>query len=220
MKKIFVFLLITICSVLLFGCQPKSNINDYFSEITRVYYNGTSSDGKMSGSISVGEREEPYIVDGKHNKLCDFSLLVLSFRFRIDANEISVNFQSGANEKTVTLEFNPLNNTYMTDLGYALEEGQTYSINYENYSFIFEKVNDGFSLDFQEAINKSIDVLGDKIQNYYNGNNFLGECYLKILSKPDGYFKDLYWVFTIVGQDDKSNNVILDIKDGSLVISN
>ena len=220
MKRILTFAIILVSMISMFGCNQKIDINDQFSEITRVYYNGQSMDGQMSASISVGEREEYYIIDGKHTENCDFSLIVIRFHFLIEETEINIDFFTNYEKTNVTLEYNPLNSTYIADLGYAIDDGKEYSIKYQENSLHFVKASSSFKVDYKSAIETSLIELGDKIDSYYNGNVFNGECYLKILSKPDGDFQDLYWIFTVVGKNKKSNNVVIDIKDGSIILSN
>lgn len=220
MKKTFAVAFILLSAFLMIGCNQKVDITTQFSEITKVYYSGTSSDGQASASISVGQREEQYIIDGKHTKNCDFSLLIVRFDFNVSANEITIDFYSDDQKTSVILEFNPLNSTYMADLGYALDGECQYALTYNNYTIEFERASDNFKVGYEDAINKSTAELGEKLNSYYNGNNFEGECYLKILSKPDEDFQKLYWIFTVVGQNDNSNNVLIDIEDGSIILSN
>ena len=72
---------------------------------------------------------------------------------------------------------------------------------------------------YEEALKKATVTLGEKIDGYYNGNVFAAECYLKVLCKPNEYFDNLYWIFSIVGRNGDSSNVLIDIKSGEVVLA-
>lgn len=220
MKKMFVCIVAFLSMFLMVGCTQKREIKESFSEITYAYFCGVSLDEKMTASISVGKREEPYIIDGKHGKNCDFSLLIVKFDFYVEENEISVDFYSNNIKDVIILEYNPLNSTFMVDLGYALENENVYSLGYQNYILEFKNESEGFKVDYNLAIKKSLETLGEKILSYYRGNNFEGECYLKIFSKLEDGKQNLYWIFTVVGENQKSNNVVIDIQQDKVILSN
>lgn len=219
MKKFFVAVIICFSIFCLFGCERKVDISTQFSEITYEYYSGQSVCGKVVANISVGEREDPYIIDGKHETTCEFSLLVVSFDFWLEENNITIEFFKNQSMQSVMLEFNPLNSTYMTDLGFALDNESEYYMVYKNYTLSFSMISKDFKVDFEDAIMLSLSELGDKVQAYYQGKNFEGECYLKILRRVEEEVK-FYWIFTIIGIDGKSNNVLIDIDKREIILSN
>ena len=63
MKKLWIFAMILICGIVLVGCSSKKDFRGCLSEVTKVYYQGVA--GQVEGSISVGQREEPYKIDGQ-----------------------------------------------------------------------------------------------------------------------------------------------------------
>jgi len=220
MKKVVLTVLVVLSVFILFGCSKKDNLQDNFSEITYFYFNGISNDKQMSASISVGEREDPYIIDGIHGNVCDFSLIVVRFNFPINENSITIDFYSEKDKKSIVLEYNPLNSTYMADLGYAIKEGKNYSMKYKNNTIDFIEESKSFKIGFSDAILKSIEVLNDKLNVFYKGNDFKGECYLKIYNNINEDFQKLYWIFTIVGEDETSHNVLIDIDEEKIILSN
>ncbi len=220
MKKICILSFILFTLIFFCGCNQKIDIMSQFSEITKLYYSGVSADGQMRGMISVGEREEPYIIDGKHGANTDFSLIVLRFQFVKQENQITVDFYSGQVKNSVILEYNPLNNTFMADLGYSLKSDGDYSIKYGNYVIEFYEESESFKVDYEQAIKKSLNELGDRISLFYKGERFIGECYLKILNRLDDEIDNLYWIFTIVGGNGESSNVVINIQDGAVILSN
>ena len=56
------------------------------------------------------------------------------------------------------------------------------------------------------------------IERYTAGRVLRGECYLKVLGLK-GDDNNLFWCFTFVGNDNKSFNLIISTKDGSVLAS-
>ena len=74
MKIKFLAIALTITALSLFGCAKNQTLQSSMSEITYLYFQGYNNSDEV-GSISVGEREEPYRIDGVHNKTVEFSLI-------------------------------------------------------------------------------------------------------------------------------------------------
>lgn len=75
MKKICFALLSCLMlasSALFVGCGKNGDIESVMSERTSIYFAGQAEGVKAS--ISVGDRENPYIKDGRHESTCDYSL--------------------------------------------------------------------------------------------------------------------------------------------------
>ena len=87
LKKILIALSV-VCSLMFVGCRMENQSADYMSEQTWTYFYGAN--GGVKCSISVGERERDYKLDGKHGNVCDFSLIILftSERFIISPHNI------------------------------------------------------------------------------------------------------------------------------------
>ncbi len=214
MKKLFIIISICLSAILFFGCTPKRDIQTMFSEITYSYYQGENTQIGICISVSVGEREQPYIIDGIHTENVDFSLVTLSFSQKQSFNKISATIAGSQ----ILLEFNPLNNSYMGDLGFKVHGTEISCIVEENL-ITLQKISDNFAVDYKQATQIAISAFGKGIDSFYSNGNFQGECYLKIL-KEDNNASTLFWVFTIVGTNQQTNNVVIDAKTGEVVILN
>lgn len=213
MKKILLSLTILLIPILMFGCQKTITLEDSMSEITKIYFTAENQD--VTANISVGEREEDYIIDGKHTKNCDFSLIALKFDNLLAENVIEVELKINNVSSTIQLELNPANHFYMADLDYALKETDQIQLNYNENHLTFSQVE--FGIDYNQALKIAKEELGDKMDKYYNDKNFAGEGYLKVLTQQDE--EELFWVFTVVGNDDSKNNVVLSVEDGKVLVS-
>ena len=205
MKKILLSLMILFASVGVFACQKaqKQKLEDKLSEVTKIYFEAKGEE--LKGNISIGQREKNYVIDGKHGECCDFSLIQIKFNTQPLANKIDVVLNINEKNVPTTLDFNPINNSYMGDLGYALNNDDKISLLYQDYVLNFENVSKNFQVDYKKAIEIAINDFGEELNAFYNKDNFKGEGYLKILNQSiDGKDK-LYWILTIVGENKRFN---------------
>ena len=190
-----------------FGCQ-KNSIKNNMSEKTEIYFFARCGAGK--GSISVGKREQPYIINGTHTKNVDFSLIILKFN-KIFEKEIEAEINVNKKKDKIILELNPLNSSYMMDLGYALNKDDEISISFQEYTFDFENIGNDFQVDSAKAIEIGQKHFEDVITNLTSKNSFNGECYLKVMTRDDE--EKLYWLFTIVDTKGNEYNLIINVTD-------
>lgn len=222
MKKIFILSTLIISSFLVFiafsSCK-KVDIKDSISEITKIYFKGESEHEGINGSISVGQRENPYIVDGIHQKLCDFSLVELYINSVIE-DEIYVNITINNKKTQLKLFYNSMNASYVNDLGYKLNENDEIIIEYQDQKVVFTNISKDFFIDYNKALEIANDRLSEEIKKLYDNNIFQGECYLKILKGQREDFGKLFWYYNIFTIKGENFNVVISVENGEVVISN
>ena len=159
MKKFSLLLIILLCPIVLFGCTlGSSKIEDYMSELTKVFFKGTDVDHpNIRASISVGTRETPYKIDGIHQKTCDFSLISINFNEIFDEETIKASITINEESKEIELYYNPINSSYMNDLGYALNDTDTITLIYNDYNITFTNITKDFKVDYKKAIEHAKD---------------------------------------------------------------
>ena len=218
MKKLFICSLLLCIPLMLIGCGKTGQLEDNISEITKTYYQGSDQSGQVHASISVGQREEPYIIDGRHQPLCDFSLFVINFDQLLEDEEITVELAINGETQEFVMYLNPVGHQYMADLGYALGDNDKVSVTYQDYNINFDNVSDDFTISWSQALEIAKENLGERLDAFYQENNFKGECYLKILTEQNDNFDDLFWYFSVVGQNNEVANVVIDVKSGEVLV--
>lgn len=214
MKKVL-FSLLMVAPILLAGCgQKEFNLKDYVSEITNVYYQA-EGDG-VNASISIGQREIDYKVNGISGALCDFSLIEVKFDSAKNEDVIEVQIEINGNEQNFILEFNPLTDVFVGDLGYAIEDGANVSIVVEGQRLELVDITKSI-ISSDEAFEKARLALIDEIASCYNNGNFCAECYLKLLHQQGQSFEQLFWSFTLVCSQGVKYNVVIDATTGEVV---
>ena len=215
MKKLWIFAMILICGIVLVGCSSKKDFRGCLSEVTKVYYQGVA--GQVEGSISVGQREEPYKIDGKSQKLEDFSLFILDFNQQMEDETIDVKLSVNGVESDFQLFLNPVNHYYMNDLGYSLGQNDEVILTYQDIVVNFYNVSDSFNIDWSEALDIAEENLN--LQSFYKDGDFKGECYLKILTEQNDNFQDLFWYFSAVSENGDVMDIVISTDAGEIFVS-
>lgn len=218
MKKIFALIfLLFFCSFFLISCKNNQKIEENISEITEIYFYGENNDGDLKCSISVGQREDPYKVDGIHNPTCDFSLISLKSKvYQSEQINVAIFLNNICYE--LILYFNPVTGVYINDLGFAINENDVVFIKFNDVNFNLYNLSKDFKINYKEALSISIERLQDELSNLFSRGKFLGECYLKILSNPND--DRLFWLFTIQTRNEDSINLIISIDSGEIIMQN
>lgn len=211
MKKKILMILSSLAVVLFLftGCNDLS-INNCISEITFTYFKGQdSSSSNVYASISVGEREEPYKMDGKHRKNVDFALINLILD-DVSQNEVMATIDIDGTASEIMLEFNPRTSSYMADLGYAISGDSVVNLKVDNYSIDFSNISKDFKVDYNKALEIGEKLLSENIANF-SSSNFDGEIYLKLFTMEGSDV--LYWIYTAVYENGVTYNFAINVND-------
>lgn len=210
MKRFFiVFALLSM--VVIGGCGAK--YNDFVSEITNTYLYGKTEG--MECSISIGEREKAYSIDGFHTENCEFSLIVLKVQNPV-FTQVQARVSIDNEIQEVQFEINPYNGYYMADLGYAIDGESQVLISYQNENLALKNLSKQFLISSDDALKIGYSVLDKNIEKYNSSSGVQGECYLKILEKEESSV--LYWVYTFVAKDGSTYNILINVNDKNELI--
>ncbi len=217
MKK---FLAVTMLMLPLFlvGCgQKKFDLKDYMSEITNVYYQAEGEG--VNASISVGQREIDYKANGIHGDVCDFSLIEVKFDKVKNQQTEDIEIVVDGVSQPFTLEFNPLTDVFVGDLGYALKQGASVSLVIEGQRLDMDNITDRL-ISSSDALEKARVALIDEIASCYSSGTFCGECYLKLLHERGASFNQLFWSFSLVCQKGVKYDVVINAQTGDVIGEN
>lgn len=216
-KKIFVSLslLLVVFGVTACGKTLDGYVLDNMAEITKEYYFGENDD--MFVTLSVGEREEDYLLNGQATELVDYSLLVIKFKEENILRAITLVVQSGEDSADVEAEYNSFNNSYMVDIVDDITIGEDFSIVYDGQTVTLSKQN--FAINYENALQIACENLSDELEAQKSYNHFNAECYLRVMSGRDNDFSELYWCFTCLNYEGESFTVVISTADGSILAS-
>lgn len=194
----------------LVGCGTKIDIKNVISEQTEIYFCGEGEG--ISANISVGKREKNYILDGKHGQNCDFSLISISLEKHNHEEEIKIKIDINGQKSEFEGQLNPLNMTYMADLGYALKANDEISLAVNEQEVKLENISKNFKVDYAKAIDIGYGVIEDK-SVYMDEGMLACEGYVKIVDGRKFGGKGLYWCFTLLSHNEASENVLISVDD-------
>lgn len=218
MKKIAVLALVLGCvGVFACGCGKStlSYVKDNMSEKTEVYFFGETDE--VYATLSSGEREEEYLMNGKSEKNVGFGLLTVNFYNEVFGNVINVNFVVGGKEQTLALELNPLNSTYMIDLERKFVGDEEIFVQYLDDKIQLANVSKDFAVGADKAIEIASKEISKQITKEKKLSALNAECYLRVLDKRANNFQDMFWVFTVVNVKNETYSVVISTVDGSVL---
>ena len=210
MKKVFVMLLFL--PMILMGCGNRDNVRENMSEITDIYFVGECNGDYAS--ISVGQREEPYIKDGYSQKKCDFALVCLNVSTQYENMRMSAVIKINEEKHNILLEM--VGGSYMFDLERTLKSEDKISLIYGERTIDFVNKSGEFAIDQEKALEIGKQELKKQL-DHYTKRSFEAECYLRVLGKETPEFNELFWCFTVVGRDEKVYNCIFSVSDGTII---
>ena len=216
-KKVLVSLslLVVLFGVSACGKTISSYVLENMAEITEEYYFGENEE--MVVTISKGQRESVYRVNGEATDLVDCALLTIRFKEENIRDAMALDITSQGTTVQVEAEYNSFNNTYMKDIVDDIALGDEVSVVYEGQTLALTKQN--FSINSQKAIEIASETLSEELDALKSYNNFNGECYLRIINMKDNDFSDLYWCFTCVDREGNNITIILSTETGDVLAS-
>lgn len=211
------------CIAILFmfaGCGVKTEdlAKNSLSEIHNNYFVGQTQNFNIS--LWSGQREEPYVIDGKKENLVDFC--VISVVPKTNVSTFGLSYTVEINEETYNGEFenSPFDSSMASDLKIKVCDTDTIFLyliaNGETEIGKLECISCSFGIKQTDAINKAIEHLKDKIVDLSdNGKkNIEGTCKIISTDKNLGVY---FWFINFINSDGEQIAVVLDINNGEII---
>ena len=224
MKKLLIFGLIALLVVVggfvvlanFFGKSIEERALENMSEWTKSYFYGEGE--TFSATISAGEREADYVMNGKSGKNVDFALLTLRSSEEMKNRVVKVDIKIGDEIISAQeLELNTLNGTYMADIERSLTGDETISVTFVDEALALENLSKNFAIDDKKAVEIGVAELETQITKCKHGTNLGAECYLRVLDKQENGFDELFWCFTVVNTNGENFSAVISTKDGKVL---
>ncbi len=224
MKKLLIFGLIALLFVVggfvvlanFFGKSTEERVLENMSEWTKSYYYGEGE--TFSATISAGEREADYVMNGASGKNVDFALLTFRPNEEMKAKVVKVDVNIG--DETISaqeLELNAMNGTYMADIERSLTGDEAISVTFAEESVALENLSKNFGVDDKKAVEIASQELETQINKCKHGTNLGAECYLRVLDKQENDFDQLFWCFTVVNKKGENFSIVISTVDGKIL---
>lgn len=229
-RKILFFCLgmLILCAVavvayqFVFKVNPMELAKKSVSEMGTCYFvDNTNSLATLK--VSSGIRENPYNLDGVHNEMQPFALLIFKTSITNAESPSYIATIDGVEYQGV-LEFNPCDNTFATDLQISLNNTSnikvSVQVNDNDFEFAPTNQNTTWVLSFSEALDKGLEEVKDTIKELTSKGKFNGECYVRVISDTACILKDFYYYVTVVDTNGNIYSVVIDCKSGEIIKTN
>lgn len=210
------FVLGAVC-LTLFGCGTNtlSRVQKNTAELTKVFYMGEGENFYVT--LSSGEREENYAVDGVCNKAVPYALVSLHDDAAGGKELVEATISLDGQAQEIELEKGAVSSAYMFDLEKELSGNEAIEITYNGQTITLENKSKDFGVNFEQALEIAATELSDKILLARNGSKLNAECYLRVLDQKANNFDEIFWCFTVVNTRGENYSVVFSTVDGHVL---
>lgn len=225
-SKIVCLLLLIFVAISFSACKKKKevvidNINNHIIESRNAIFAG--SNDEFFATFCVGEREEPYALDGVVNEKVPFGIVTFSRRDNKPLLQDSYDFSLTLNGETLTgsLEKSPYDNTYSADVGKSVGDDAEISLVVNGESVNFSETLFNESKNFQVNISQAISIAGEELKDVISemlnteGNSC--EAMVKIMKDYSSDTNKYYWYVGMVCSDGKTAGILIDTTTGEII---
>lgn len=190
MKKILISILLLLF-IFNIGCSYKINsVLNNLSELQLTYF--IYEDENYSISLISGIREKDYELNGISTENKNYCVLMLE---QLNFKEISsLNIRINGKDNFVSPLLNPYNNNYVYDLEISIAKDSLISIAFEDNFFTLNNIAINFNYDYKQCLKKIIK--DEKLINYFNGGDFIGEVFIRLIKLKD--FDNIFYQIVFV----------------------
>lgn len=211
MRKILIVLMVVL-SVFVFGGCGKTKAEVKMSEQTKIVFAGAGEEGDCL--ICVGERENPYIIDGKHGQNTGFTLINFKPTGQVDSSQIMLKIEIDGVLQNIVMELNPINMTFVVDLGYCVAEQSSIRVSYQQEMITLNNISQTFDINYSQAI----EIGFQEVEKNDTLANEEYECYLKLFEGEKFGREGYFWCFSVVGENRNSKNILISVQDGEIIL--
>ncbi len=216
MKRLIIFLICISVSLFAFACEEQRIDNVSFRHT--AYLIGSCEDIKVT--VKSGERESPYIADGKKGELVDFCVINLAPKVESALNKNYTYEINVDGEKYVgSLNKDLFGTGYSKDVGVDIGEKVTSIIisdGEKNYPIELENMMANALISEEEALKITEKEFKDKLIELEEQGK-TREIYVKFVSDSTGEESYYYWYVANVLENGDYMALLLDIVSGDVI---
>ena len=226
MKSKIVKLICAVCAVALCmgvfaACQKKvdAEIIKNISELSTNVY--TAKTEKAAVTLTTGERETPYCVDGVSSSRSPYTIItVRPLEAAEDAVPYDYVIKAGKNEYRGKLNLHPFGISY-TDTINKKAEGEV-SVTLISGGEIVEEIalNSQFTdkmMAWQDALNTGIGSVKKEVDSLYSDKKLMGEVYVRFTNDAAAENGEYFWYVAVVGNNGKTYGALVNPLSGDII---
>ena len=224
-KIVLMSLCLVMCLFFLFGCDKDSNSGQgdmYQSNLSECRKNlFVSKNANYLVTLTSGQRESDYIMDGKASSLVDFGVITLKFEKVFAGSKLQ--FELKIDDDTYAGEFerNPYDNNFVYDIGKQVSDSSKVSIYLVDFDDNLELdcLSKDWKFNYKDALKIFVDKHKKEIEACSENNKLQGEIYIKIVAE-DNNLGDIYWYCLLVAQNGEMYASLISVNTGEILQNN
>lgn len=199
------------------GCSVDASVlaRKNISEIVDTYFCGT---GDFNVSISSGKREDPYKYDGKRGNLQEFSVIEMSVSSQFSEIEVEIIVNEEVYKQILAL--NIITGRYIAELEKIVRADDKVFVKYKDSQVELVCRSNDFIVGSEKALELGINEFNEEIKKLVSQNEFLGECYLRVLDRAEDNFENIFWYFYIFAENKTTYSCVISVMTGEIVVRN
>lgn len=214
MKKLILVTLVLSCCLAFLGCNKYYNV--YKNSLAEIRYNiFTGSSENFDITFMSGKREKNYVINGYNTELIDFGVITIKLKDEsLDCTNSSFALTVNTLRYEDNLEKNPFDGTLVADIGVVIDN----EISAITIKVIIDKISEDITLtnlssqwelNCYDALKIASKQLKQELSPFIT-NEFLGECYVKIIPDSINNNGEYLWYINFAGREGTQHSVIIN----------
>ncbi len=214
---LFLLLIISICAEDITPAYYRL-AQDSLSEYRKNFYFATCDN--FSVTFTTGKREEPFVYDGKREKMVEYGVVTVKFKNMVDETPKFVLIIDSW-QYSGSFELNPFDGTYVADIQQETKISSDIFVRVftssmsKSMPLICE--SDKWKIDYKKALKIATTEFTEELKNYYNNRNFLMETYIKIVSESIHSTENTFWYIYFLSKNGDSLICLINPYSGEIV---
>ena len=222
-KKLLIFMFLFVALISLSACGGKElNLCDYLIEERNNLF--VANDELYTLNLSSGLRESNYQFDGVITDKVEFAVITFVRNDNLPLANDTYAYIVKINDEEFSgfLEKSPVDNTYVADLGVAVNDDAIISakISFTGYTFSGELANisSAFGYDKNKVLEIANNELGEEIKNILQDSNVKIEVVTKIMKDYSSVdMKNYYWYVGVISTNGDTLGILVDANSGEII---
>lgn len=222
-KKVLVSFCLLLCLFFLCSCggnqTPNNIIENSLSEYRKnlfVYKNNN-----YLVTLTSGERESNYIMDGVKSDLVDFGVVTVKFNDIFAGSKLQFELKIDNDTYSGEFERNPYDNTFVFDIGKQVKDESTVSLYFVDFdeNVDMKCISKDWEYDHLDALEIFAEAHKEEIKTLTNDNSINGEIYIKTVTENND-LSNIYWYVLLVCKNGEMYANLISVTTGQIVQTN
>jgi len=189
------------------------------SEIRYNLFEGESTSYNIS--LTCGEREKNYVMDGKSGEKVEFGVVFLQPKANVFVTAPSFEITVNQTKYTGDFEQSPFDSSLAGDFGKKVSDTDTITVKITNNGITEEAtltcVSCSFAVKALDALQIAVDEMAEQLLLLTNNGKISVEVYIKIISDTSSAVASKMWFVSFYSAENDEVSAIIDPESGEVI---